>query len=366
MPRRTAATLSLPLALLFTFSLSIVLALIFLSLTALAGIGLAFGQLNRFSQAAQTTPVALISTVVSGWHKTPVQTQGRKNILVLGTDSLATRGDAPHLTDTILIISLDLQTGKSIALSLPRDLYSEKYQRRINALYAMAKDQDLIPPEQLPTQEISELTGVPLHHTVIVSLDDVAELIELVGGVEVDVKEGFIDYQFPRTDVDVTRERDPAKLYETVEFKPGKQTMNGETALKYIRSRKSQGSEGSDNARSVRQQQVIEAVLQKITTLRPESDLDRIARLYHYYQVTFAQYFSPTEAVATARVLLPLRDSITFTGQSLSVFPENPAGVIYHPPTTTTNGAWLYKIRNLQNFRQEVQTKLELSDNVQS
>jgi anionic cell wall polymer biosynthesis LytR-Cps2A-Psr (LCP) family protein len=344
------------------FAISISLTLGFLSLFLLitaVGFGLwARAQIHAFTQAAHTTPAELMTLATVGWNTNPQQTDGRKNILILGLDSLSTRGDAPPLTDTMMIVSIDLGTGKLSSLSFPRDLWLEDYATRINALYVYGRDRYPDNPERFPQEVLSEVSGIPIHHTVVMSLDDLGEIIDLIGGVTVEVKHGFVDDQFPRTDVDVTVEHDPAKLYERIEFQPGVQTMSGSTALKFIRSRHAEGEEGTDQARSIRQQQVIEALMDQ--TFKPKllSNPTKLGQLYALYKRSFAPNFPTVEAIATAKTLIPHRKNIVFTGHSLSIYPEDPQGVITHPPVSAYAGQWVYVIRDILTFQAEVKTKL--------
>jgi len=352
--------LSLALALLMAFSLSLVFALFFLSLTAVGVVGLGWHQVSAFTQAAHTTPAALFSQGLAGLLQKPLQTSGRKNILILGTDSLKTRGDAPPLTDSIMIASINLQSGQISLLSFPRDLWSEKHSSRINTLYWLGLQQQKVEPSKLVTDEITNLTQIPIHHTILLSLESVAELIDLVGGIEVEVKTSFIDTAFPRTDVDVTIEKDPSKLYQTVEFKAGKQHLDGATALQFMRSRKSSGIEGNDGARVQRQQLVIESLLKSLLAKKQDLDLHFWGELYDFYTQNLSQYLPVTEVISTGRVVLPVADTLTFSSKGLSLFPAEQKGVIYHPNETTTQGAWVYKVKDLSALQNEVRIKLDI------
>ncbi len=326
-------------------------------------LGLRWGvqQLQAFALSAQTTPGNLITTGLIGLNTTPRQTDGRINILILGLDSLATRGDARALTDTIMIASLNTQTGEIKAVSLPRDLWVPEQQTRINSLYFYGQEKYPDKPQQLPAEIISQMINLPIHHTVVITLDEVGELIDFMGGVTVDVKTGFVDPLFPRPDVDVTTVTDPKLLYQTVEFKPGVQTFNGTVALQYIRSRHSTGSEGSDIARSFRQQQVIASLMSQINQPQVIQNPEFLAQLYVFYRQHFSQYLPTTEAIAIAKTLFPHRQQIKFEGQSVSIYPEVAEGVLVHPPLSAYNGQWLYVIRDQQAFTTEIKTKLGLA-----
>jgi LCP family protein required for cell wall assembly len=341
-------------------SLSIVVVLFLITGAVLAGI--TFRAINQVATAANTTPQALTEVVRSGWQEPITQDQGKKNILILGVDAVANRQGDPLLTDTILLASLDIKTGETSLLSLPRDVWHPEYLTKINALYFYGQDRYPDHPEQFTQEVISSMTGVPIHHTIVLTLDQVATIIDTLGGVEVTVETGFIDTQFPRADVDIKTITDPALLYETIEFKPGIQVMDGQTALKYIRSRHSSGEQGTDQARGMRQQQVITAL---ITTLLDKEVLTNpalIGKLLAFYQGTFADKIPLTQLVAVGRSLFENRTqlSITIHRENISVRTlENP-GVLYHPPLTQTQNQWSYSIEDETAFKEEVWQKLRI------
>jgi LCP family protein required for cell wall assembly len=253
-------------------------------LITVVGVGYyAYVKAESFAQAAGTPLPQLIQIAKEGWNSKPIQEDDHINILILGTDQIANRGNAPVLTDTIMISSLNLKTGSISMFSLPRDLWHVGYDTRINALYTYGKDRYSTEPERFPREVVEEMTGIRIQHTFVITLDTLAKLIDEVGGVSVDIKEGFIDPQFPRNDVDVTKVHDPKLLYETVEFKSGVQNLTGKQVLKYVRSRHSQNDQGTDDARARRQQEVIQALIQKIKDPHFYRDLPRLGRLYKFY-----------------------------------------------------------------------------------
>lgn len=337
--------------------LAIFFAFVMLLITALAVAGYAYSQVQKFSAASGVPLTTLKETLQTGWSTAPIATQNRKNILLLGTDTLAFRGDVPPLTDTMMLVSIDLASGQVYTLSFPRDIWSVEYQTKINSLYAYGQERYPDEPERFPREVIEQMTGVPIHHTVVVSLETVSQVIDAVGGIEVDVKEGFTDPEFPRSDIDITTERDPAKLYETITFEPGKQMMDGETVLKYVRSRHSAGDTGTDISRGKRQQQVIQALIEK--TLNKETLTDPVlaGTLYKFYLETFGSIFPPTEMIATGKTLYPHRSTISQVPHTLSIYPDDPNGVLVNPPVSKYK-VWVYEVRSSDAFRQEVMTDL--------
>lgn len=333
--------------------------LLFLFLSLAGVLVFSFFKYRSFQKESNLSIMDSYHLVKDGWNEEIVTTDGYKNILVLGLDTLETRGDVPALTDTMMLVSLNTNTAQIKTLSFPRDLWHEGYQTRINALYFYGEEKYPNTPEQFPTEVISEMTGIDIHHTLVLSFEQVSQLIDLLGGIEVDVPVAFIDEEFPRIDVDVTVVRDPKLLYKTIEFKQGKQIMNGKTSLEYIRSRKSGDDEGTDVARGSRQQLVIEALISKLKQKDTITNFSLLGKLYTFYDQNFAQVISIKELVSLSRKLYSVRDNLSFTGSSLSIYPENEYGVIWHPPEWQYKGEWVYAIRDKAEFSGYVQTVLK-------
>jgi len=85
-------------------------------------------------------------------------------------------------------------------------------------------------------------------------------MVDLLDGVEVDVENTFDDYRYPINGKENDLcDGDPEYdcRYEDIHFDQGLQLMSGETSLKYVRSRNAEGDEGTDFARSQRQQRLL-------------------------------------------------------------------------------------------------------------
>lgn len=339
--------------------LSLIFAGVMLLITALGALIFGYSKLNQFAKQAHTTPTELKQLVKTGLNTEPQQTNGYKTILLLGIDSVANKPNNPELTDTMLLVSINMNTGKINTLSLPRDLWSTAYQTRINALYEYGKERYPERPEQFPEEVISELTGVTINHTITLSLQTVAQIIDILGGITVNVTEGFTDTEFPREDIELNSVRNTSELYETVTFESGPQNMDGTTVLKYIRSRKSANlSQGTDIARSQRQQQVITALLTRIQHISPLKDLDALAQLYVLYDSAFEKQFAKTEGIATLNALRHVANTISINSHTLSIYPDSKTGVITNPPVSKYKGQWVYEIRESSSFQTEVRKLL--------
>jgi LCP family protein required for cell wall assembly len=197
----------------------------------------------------------VVTNIISESEQETIAGDQQINFLVLGA---AGQGyDAPDLTDTILVASFEADSQKMFLFSLPRDLLvkipGQETWTKLNALYAINKNNkghefDLI------KQKVQEITGLAVAHYVLVDLTTVKEIVDTLGGINVMVEKDLLDTSFPGLN----------HSYQTFEIKAGWRYLDGETALKYIRSRHSQRG---DFDRIARQQQVLQTIKQKILSL---------------------------------------------------------------------------------------------------
>ena len=177
------------------------------------------------------------------------------NFLLLGAPGQG--NDAPDLTDTILVARLDLNKKKVFLFSIPRDLLVQipdnNYYAKINALYAYSK-KDTGHEFDSIKQAVEAVTGLPINHYILVELATVKQIVDILGGVNVMVQKDILDTSFPG----------PNHSFETFEIKTGWRYLDGTTALKYIRSRH---VSGGDFDRIERQQEVLQALKQKVLSL---------------------------------------------------------------------------------------------------
>ncbi|MEV4197511.1 LCP family protein [Micromonospora globbae] len=172
---------------------------------------------------------------------------GAMNVMILGSDSRDPEGTQGSRTDTIILAHLPKDRSSAQLISIPRDTWvsvpkSKDGSRggrdaKINAAYAWGG----VP---LMVQTVEKFTGVRVDHVAIIDFAGFKEIIDALGGIEVDVEKNFTSIHPPYRN-----------------FKRGPQTMDGAAALDYSRQRK-QFADG-DFARIRHQQQVIKAILDK-------------------------------------------------------------------------------------------------------
>ncbi len=223
--------------------------------------GLLGARMYSFLHSVFAKSVGNASSAALNEHITPdkVNTEGdgRLNVLILGRGG--EENDAPNLTDTIIIASIDLETKNAALLSIPRDMWiqSNGYSSsKINSVYNAAlekarykgMDQSEAEKEGVKAAIDSSrvVAGVPIHKYVLLDFKAFRDVVNALGGVDITVPEAINDY------------------YTNYYFKAGKQHMDGARALQYARSR--HGSARGDFDRSERQRQLLVAMRDKASS----------------------------------------------------------------------------------------------------
>jgi anionic cell wall polymer biosynthesis LytR-Cps2A-Psr (LCP) family protein len=297
------------------------------------------------------------------FSENPEKAIEQKTLLVLGADQVAGRSEGAILTDTVLLLQLDLKNNQIKTLALPRDLYHPDYQTKINALYYYGLERNQNNPLAFPTEAISELTQLDIDHTLLIEIESLKNLIDLLGGVEITIEEGFSDSLFPVEGVDVSVEKDPAVLYETVVFEEGKELMDGKRALQFMRSRNSGDDQGTDLARGQRQQLILQALMEKIVDSEfILKEPEKIGQLYRFYLDHFNKSLTINELARVAVSWLIINQNSQqpplapeFVSFKIPVYPEDDQGLIFNPPLWRTQQQWVYQIRDLAIFRKTIQ-----------
>lgn len=225
---------------------------------------------------------------VGGGFKTP---DDRLTFLIMGIGGPGHAGS--QLSDTILLATLDLKTKEVGMLSIPRDLafpLGGSQFIKINAVNAYAEQSNPGHGAREAADAFEDLLGIRIDHVIKIDFNAFVELIDAVGGIDVNVERSFVDYEYPTED----------DRWQTISFEEGEQHMDGETALKYVRSRHGSNGEGSDFARSRRQQIVMLAVKDKLLSLGTATNPSRIIKLYEAVSSNIQTDLTPWEAIKLA------------------------------------------------------------------
>jgi LCP family protein required for cell wall assembly len=179
----------------------------------------------------------------------------RVTVLILGIDERAQREDFWR-TDTMILATLDPVTKEAGVLSIPRDLwvpipgYTEN---RINTAHALGDAYDH--PGGGPALSVETVEynlGVEIDYYGRINFQAFIDLVDLIGGIDIEVPETIDDPCYPTPDYGCER----------LHIEAGSHHFYGEMALKYARVRH---TSGGDFDRARRQQQVIQAILEQVT-----------------------------------------------------------------------------------------------------
>ena len=214
------------------------------------------------------------------------------NVLVLGVDRRPSEGEgASSRSDTIMLAQVSPGSGRVELLSVPRDLYVEVepgVDDRINTAYAYGGVGQ--------ARAVMEgVTGVPIDAHAIIDFQGFEDVVDAMGGVEVDVAEEV-----------------PPKY----EIQDGFQTLNGEQALFLARYR---GTAGGDLDRIERQQQLLAALRAKMLRWNTVTTLPSMLRIANQNVDTDLGLF---QAISLGRTLVLRGDEADLTAVQLKGYPE--------------------------------------------
>jgi len=181
-------------------------------------------------------------------------------ILVLGTDGGTQKGRAgANRSDSIMLLRTDPGKKRLAFLSIPRDLQVEIPEVGVDKINAANQ----IGGPALALRTVKELTGLQVNHVVFVDFDRFRELIDAVGGIDIVVPRKIRSDRFDCPYKTAKR----CSEWPGWRFAKGKQHMDGRRALVYSRIRHNQlDPADNDFTRSRRQQDVVEATLDKMTS----------------------------------------------------------------------------------------------------
>lgn len=267
------------------------------------------------------------------------------NILLLGVGGLGHDGE--NLTDSIIIASLD-NTDKTVSmLSIPRDYYIQSSigESRINNLYELGKhkwDSEL--GLDFVRATIEKTFAIPLHYVVKIDFSAFKEVVDSVGGVDITVTESINDPFYPD---------DRTAGYDPLFIAGGKHHFDGETALKFVRSRKT----SSDFDRSKRQQQLLVALKDKAEQQNKLGKASFVKNLYYSLSDHIETTLGIREMVSLASFAQEW-DSTTLNVSTLNDDPSSKGGFLYTPDRTLFGGAFILMPSNMEQVKKYVKNML--------
>ena len=199
----------------------------------------------------------------------------RVNILLLGRGGY--ENDAPYLTDSVMAVTIDPSSDRVVLASIPRDLVvrmnlqnppTRTWANKINAAYEVPYTNIICCVAKPYTgrdggghaaeHEVGKITGLTFDRYIAVDFIAFRDMVNALGGVDVCLTSNLDDTSYP----------DYTGGYHPIHFKAGCQHLNGEQALEIARSRHAiQAAQSSDFGRARRQQDIMEAIKKKTTSV---------------------------------------------------------------------------------------------------
>ncbi len=287
-------------------------------------------------------------------------TKSQINVLLLGIGG--GNHDGPNLTDTIMIANIDQKNDKVTLISIPRDLWFPDINQKINAAYAIGEAKNKGSGLVLAEAAVAKITGQEIDYGVRIDFSGFVKAVDIVGGLDINVDNTFDDYQYP---ID-GKEADPCGhsqeelqslantpedqlpsvfpcRYKHLHFDKGLTHMDGETALEFVRSRHGTGTEGSDFARSKRQEKVIKAFKDKVLSAQTILNPSKIINLYETLKSSIDTDIQQTEFDDFIRLAQKMKNAkiqsaVIDTGDDQTQRP----GLLINPPTSSDyNYEWV-------------------------
>jgi LCP family protein required for cell wall assembly len=202
----------------------------------------------------QVAKVIVVNNDAEIW---PAPNNGRVTVLLMGTDTRDKSIEGASRSDVMMLVTIDPISKTAALLSIPRDLYVPipgYDQQRINTAYFWGDYYNLAGGgPQLAMDTIKYNFGIPVDRYGVIDFNGFQQIVDSVGGVDIDVPHEIVDYEYPTPDYGTMVLRIPA----------GHIHMDGDLALKYVRTR----HQDSDFGRLQRQQQVLLAVRDKALSI---------------------------------------------------------------------------------------------------
>lgn len=237
------------------------------------------------------------------WQEMQKDSFGNINILLVGHGGVG--HDGWLLADTIIIVSWNPEKNAVTMISIPRDLYVDIPEHtisgRINYVFAAwyQKFGTLDGAAKMLALELYDLTSIKIPYYAVVDFGGFKEVVDAVGGVDVNVPERIYDPTYPNA---INRG------YETFYVERWLQHFDGEMALKYARSRHST----SDFSRSARQQQIIEAIITKLLSSADIRNISTIKKLYSQYTSMVKTNINLKEIIGMLQYVFTLKHIFNF------------------------------------------------------
>lgn len=238
--------------------------------------------------------------------------EGNTNIILLGKGGKNHK--ASDLTDTIIFTSISHSNFSISLISIPRDIWIPELRAKLNSTYYWGNQKKEGGGLILAKSTVEQIVGEPVHYALVVDFEGFKHVIDVLESVEVEVERTFVDEKYPivgREDDECDGDIEFKCRYETVKFEMGIRTMDGDTALKFVRSRNAEGDEGTDFARAERQQKVINAIKERVLSSEILFSPKKLIELKNVLLEYSESDIDSTAAASLSRRILQSRNNVS-------------------------------------------------------
>ena len=291
----------------------------------------------------------IVSGVISDPSSVLNSYEGNTNILLLGIGGAGHEGS--DLTDSMLVLSLNLKNNTGTTISIPRDIWVPSLKAKINTAYHYGNERRDGGGRDLAKSAVSEVLGVPIHYLLLVDFSGFVKAIDSVGGIDLTIDNTFDDYKYPIPGKETVEPE--SDRYEHIHFEAGRTHLDGATALKFARSRYAQGEEGTDFARGQRQQKIILAFRDKLFSAGTLFNTEIIERLKSNLSSSIDTDITSVEQGSFIKLALSLGNQDNISSIVLTDHLKNPKSTREYGgqwvliPTTTQEDLHTYVKANL-------------------
>ncbi|MEG3615595.1 LCP family protein [Isoptericola haloaureus] len=280
-----------------------------------------------------------------------------RNILVMGTDfrdaenaEIAGSGDEFH-SDTTLLVHISGDRSRIEAVSIPRDSLVDipscprpdgsSTAPHNNAMFNMAfalgggPEQDVTGAAACTILTVESLTGLTIDDHVVVKMTGVVDIVDALGGVPMCLPEPVVG----------------DSRYSDLDLAAGRQVLDGETSIQFLRVRKGEGMGlelGSDLQRIERQQAFVDSMLREVLAQNVITDTPQLYRMVR----AALQAMSTSPDLASPSALAGLAWSLRNVDPSSIVFESVP---VADAPTDSNRVVWTWEAAELwERFADDV------------
>ncbi len=255
------------------------------------------------------------------------------SLLLLGIDRRS-KDEVGFRSDIMVLMTINPNQKKVVMTSVPRDLWING--SRINAIMTGGGWEAM-------QSAFQSVTGQKPIAFIQCDFEDLVWLVDAMGGVEIELENGFTDEEYPE---------DTTKTYMTVSFEKGVQKVDGKSALVLSRSRHGNNGEGSDFKRMQRQHKILKAMPEAILS---SNSIFNPMNLPKFYQ-TVTEHLVTNLSLSDVKLLWDFYN-IRKEYKIESLFIDS--NYLINPPMSEYGGAWVLIAPN--NNYSKIHTDIKVS-----